>query len=276
MNTYLVVALVVTLSLLVATLRFTYKRCAMYEDILRATDTNGRFRAMDREYMELRRRMGVVVRVVNSSVGGIGKRLSESVEIATAIHTQAPQIFSQCEGLARWLRANDQFLVELYSAISYAVDPDVRERFEGEVKGGREVIFEHVYDATKRVPPPMTSLFGRSFACESDRQIAHQQLRDIGYQGVLAVIGPIIAEITYRHPAPAPMRCNADDDSVEADMQCADRALAFAAVATEQAREAKVAAARLFAEGAVAASVAMNEWAYAKEGAARTLEMGIA
>ena len=78
------------------------------------------------EKKEMDRYLSGVLRVLNSNVGGISKRISESAEIAEAIQSQAPDLFKQCDGLAYWL--HDQFLVSLYSVAADGIDRDHRRR----------------------------------------------------------------------------------------------------------------------------------------------------
>ncbi len=50
---------------------------------------------------------------LETSNGGVGKRIAECREIAEAIFTQAPATFEQETGLIHWIQATDRFLVEL-------------------------------------------------------------------------------------------------------------------------------------------------------------------
>jgi len=63
-----------------------------------------------------------ILQVLNTDVGGIRKRINESAEIVDAIATHAPDLFDQCKGLAFWLHANDQFLVDLQAAAGEGID----------------------------------------------------------------------------------------------------------------------------------------------------------
>jgi len=94
-----------------------------------------------------------VVRVLNSNVGGISKRISESAEIAEVIRTQAPDLFKKCDGLAYWLHANDQFLVNLYIASAERIDRDHQERFFSMGADGRGEIFHQIFDSAGLRPP---------------------------------------------------------------------------------------------------------------------------
>ncbi len=98
------------------------------------------------EKKEMDRYLSGVLRVLNSNVGGISKRISESAEIAEAIQSQAPDLFKQCDGLAYWLHANDQFLVSLYSVAAEGIDRDHRRRVHEMKTIGREEIFGRIYE----------------------------------------------------------------------------------------------------------------------------------
>jgi len=98
------------------------------------------------EKKEMDRYLSGVLRVLNSNVGGISKRISESAEIAEAIQSQAPDLFRQCDGLAYWLHANDQFLVSLYAVAAEGIDREHRRRVHEMKKTGREEIFGRSYE----------------------------------------------------------------------------------------------------------------------------------
>ena len=98
------------------------------------------------EKKEKDRYLSGVLRVLNSNVGGISKRISESAEIAEAIQLQAPDLFKQCDGLAYWLHANDQFLVSLYAVAAEGIDREHRRRVHEMKKTGREEIFGRIYE----------------------------------------------------------------------------------------------------------------------------------
>lgn len=53
-------------------------------------------------------------RILNSSGGGIGKRISECREIAEAVSKRAPELFKTEPGLIYWLEATDQVLLALF------------------------------------------------------------------------------------------------------------------------------------------------------------------
>ncbi len=94
-----------------------------------------------------------VVRVLNTNVGGISKRISESAEIAEAIQAHAPDLFKQCDGLAYWLHANDQFLVSLYAAAEDRIEHDHRWRLHVMKEEGRDEVFYQIYDSAGLRPP---------------------------------------------------------------------------------------------------------------------------
>lgn len=98
------------------------------------------------EKKEMDRYLSGVLRVLNSNVGGISKRISESAEIAEAIQLQAPDLFKQCDGLAYWLHANDQFLISLYAVAAEGIDREHRRRVHEMKTIGREEIFERIYE----------------------------------------------------------------------------------------------------------------------------------
>ncbi len=106
------------------------------------------------EMKEMDRYLSGVLRVLNSSTGGISKRISESAEIAEAIQSQAPDLFKQCPGLAYWLHANDQFLVSLCSVAVEGVDRHHQQRIDEMKNAGREKIFDRIYE-TAGLPAPL-------------------------------------------------------------------------------------------------------------------------
>ena len=99
------------------------------------------------EKKEMDRYLSGVLRVLNSNVGGISKRISESAEIAEAIQSQAPDLFTRCDGLAYWLHANDQFLVNLYASAAEGIDRDHRRRVHEMKKSGRAEVFDRIYES---------------------------------------------------------------------------------------------------------------------------------
>lgn len=54
--------------------------------------------------------------------------------------------FWQCDGLAYWLHANDQFLVSLYAVAAEGIDREHRRRVHEMKKTGREEIFGRIYE----------------------------------------------------------------------------------------------------------------------------------
>lgn len=99
------------------------------------------------EKKEMDRYLSGVLRVLNSNVGGISKRISESAEIAEAIQSQAPDLFTRCDGLAYWLHANDQFLVSLYASAAEGIDRDHRRRVHEMKETGRAEVFDRIYES---------------------------------------------------------------------------------------------------------------------------------
>lgn len=98
------------------------------------------------EKKEMDRYLSGVLRVLNSNVGGISKRISESAEIAEAIQLQAPDLFKQCDGLAYWLHANDQFLISLYAVAAEGIDREHRRRVHEMKETGRDNVFGRIYE----------------------------------------------------------------------------------------------------------------------------------
>jgi len=107
------------------------------------------------ERKEMDRYLSGVLRVLNSNVGGISKRISESAEIAEAIQSTAPDLFKRCNGLAYWLHANDQFLVSLYSVAAEGIDRDHRRRVHEMKKTGREEVFGRIYEGAGLSAPSL-------------------------------------------------------------------------------------------------------------------------
>lgn len=106
------------------------------------------------EKKEQDRYLGGVLRVLNANIGGISKRISESAEIANAIQSYCPDLFKQCDGLAYWLHANDQFLVNLYAIAAEGLDRDHRQRIHQMKKDGRGEVFWQIFENAGLTPPP--------------------------------------------------------------------------------------------------------------------------
>jgi len=68
------------------------------------------------EVQELRRQLGAVVKVIESSGGGVEKRIREQQEIVAAITARQPVLFKDENGLKHWLNANNEFFRALKSA----------------------------------------------------------------------------------------------------------------------------------------------------------------
>ena len=105
------------------------------------------------EMNKMRRYISGVHYVLNTNVGGIGKRLSESAEIAEAIQLHAPDLFKQCEGLAYWLHANDQFLANLSESAAEGIWGEKRCRINEMNQAGRADIFNRIYEGANLIPP---------------------------------------------------------------------------------------------------------------------------
>lgn len=120
--------------------------------------TRIRLRELEHENDELRRFSSGVVRVLNASVGGISKRLSESTEIVETINHLAPELFRKDNGLIYWLHANDQFLVQLAESAAEGIDRSHRRSIDQQKRRGRDSAFLRVYEnAGLRPPAPTTS-----------------------------------------------------------------------------------------------------------------------
>lgn len=97
-------------------------------------------------------RQVVIDNVLLSSLGGIKKRLSESLEIVETIQATAPDLFERCDGLLYWLHANDQFLVRLHDAAR--VDQWHEASRMAPMREDREEVFAQIYAAAGLPPPP--------------------------------------------------------------------------------------------------------------------------
>lgn len=97
-----------------------------------------------------------VLRVLNSKVGGISMRINDSLEIAETIYLHVPDLFKRCKGLAYWLHANDQFLVNLYATAADGVDKDHRRRIHELRESNRSAVFDRIYEGAG-LPAPSSS-----------------------------------------------------------------------------------------------------------------------
>ncbi len=61
-----------------------------------------------------RERLREISTVIESSAGGIKKRIDEHVEIENAIRVDAPDLLAAAPGFRYWLDANKQFFTELH------------------------------------------------------------------------------------------------------------------------------------------------------------------
>ena len=93
--------------------------------------------------------------VLNRTTGGIVKRISENIEVAEAIQTNAPDLFKKCDGLAYWLHAHDQFFGYLYAAAADGINPDQRMRIEEMYETSDGTIYERIYQAAGLPYPPI-------------------------------------------------------------------------------------------------------------------------
>lgn len=86
-----------------------------------------------------------VAAVLDSYVGGISKRISESAAIAEVIYARSPQTFQVDRGLAYWMHANHQFLHRLYAVSVRHIDGGHRRRVHEVRNTGRDGIFKRIY-----------------------------------------------------------------------------------------------------------------------------------
>lgn len=83
---------------------------------------------------------------VESTAGGIGKRVWENIEIAESINSLSPELFKQCPSLIYDLHATDQFLNALCDAMANGLHPTQRELVERQ-RTERAALFINLYDA---------------------------------------------------------------------------------------------------------------------------------
>lgn len=143
----------VLLALVCAILAMAYFRLLKKVDAQRETYKE-RIRLITDEYEAMGGTLSGIAEVVNTSVGGLSKRLSESVEIAETLFRIDPSIFEQDRGLMYWLHANDQFLEQLAEACTEITDPLQRHFIDRATANGRTGIFFRIYEAAD-VPPPI-------------------------------------------------------------------------------------------------------------------------
>lgn len=82
---------------------------------------------------------------VESTAGGIGKRVWENIEITESINSRSPELFKQCPSLVYDLHATDQFLNALCDAMANGLHPTQKELVERQ-KTERAALFIHLYD----------------------------------------------------------------------------------------------------------------------------------
>lgn len=133
--------------------------CYRLDQRLKSSDdiTRIRMRELEHENNELRRFSSGVGRVLNASVGGISKRLSESTEIVETLDRLAPELFKKDDGLIYWLHANDQFLVQLAEAATEGIDRSHGTSIHQQKKRGRDSVFLRVYENAGLRPPAQTT-----------------------------------------------------------------------------------------------------------------------
>lgn len=106
-----------------------------------------------REKKAVEHSLSGVLDVMRSSMGGIDKRISENIQIADAIQSNAPELFKRCPGVAYWLHANDQFLRSLYDAAPDCLPSERRHLFDEIEKAGRAEVFDRIYASAALRPP---------------------------------------------------------------------------------------------------------------------------
>lgn len=82
---------------------------------------------------------------VESTAGGIGKRVWENIEITESINSLSPELFKQCPSLIYDLHATDQFLNSLCDAMANGLHPTQKELVERQ-KTERAALFIYLYD----------------------------------------------------------------------------------------------------------------------------------
>lgn len=93
--------------------------------------------------------LGYYRHILNSSGGGIGKRISECREIAETVIRHAPELFKTEPSLIYWLEATDQVLVALFEIDREWYDPH-QERCAASKSA---LIYQDIHDKSG-LPPP--------------------------------------------------------------------------------------------------------------------------
>lgn len=159
MTSFLLTALIFTGLLCLALGLLCYRLFTTLES------SGARRAAQEREWMqkqkEIDRYLSGILRVLNNNVGGISKRLSESAEIADTIHSNAPGLITQSQGLVYWLHANDQFLLSLYAAAAEGIDRHHQRRVAEMKKCGRQEVFGRIYESAGLPVPSLHNLQAR-------------------------------------------------------------------------------------------------------------------
>ena len=84
--------------------------------------------------------------VLKNNTGGVGKRISETRQIAEAVFAHNPAIFAAAPGLIHWLKATDEFLVELMRS-SHTDD-----EYQRHVAGSQSAaIYQHILGGGQHV-----------------------------------------------------------------------------------------------------------------------------
>lgn len=94
-----------------------------------------------------------ILEVVESTAGGISKRVWENIEIAESIYSRAPELFKQCPSLIYDLHATEQFLNALFDAMTDRLDRTQRELVARQ-RTEREAVFNRICDAFDLERPP--------------------------------------------------------------------------------------------------------------------------
>jgi hypothetical protein len=109
--------------------------------------------ALMEEKQSLQHFVSGIVQILDSSVGGLSKRLSESQEIVETISRLDPELFKRDKGLIYWLHANDQFLVQLAKAAVDGVDRDQQQSVHRQMQADRDDVFCRAYANSGLRPP---------------------------------------------------------------------------------------------------------------------------
>lgn len=94
-----------------------------------------------------------ITRVLNTTAGGLGRRICENQQIANELIQRAPHLYKECMGLAYWLDANDQFLNALLGEAATHINPWQRHVADRGCGESAADIFNHIYACAGLKPP---------------------------------------------------------------------------------------------------------------------------